>query len=71
MTELTNSGYPFGIGLLSIFQGSMLYMMDTYGPFAASAVSQARMVRALLISQISTTTLVRYCKLHIGSASGC
>ena len=32
------SGIPFGIGLLSIFQGSMQYTMDAYGPYAASAV---------------------------------
>ena len=34
------AGVPFGIGLLAIFQGSMQYMMDAYGPFASSAVSQ-------------------------------
>lgn len=33
------AGVPFGIGLLAIFQGSMQYMMDAYGPFASSAVS--------------------------------
>jgi hypothetical protein len=32
------AGVPFGIGLLAIFQGSMQYMIDAYGPFASSAV---------------------------------
>ena len=32
------AGLPFGIGLLAIFQGSMQYMIDAYGPFASSAV---------------------------------
>ena len=34
------AGLPFGIGLLAIFQGSMQYMIDAYGPFASSAVSR-------------------------------
>jgi len=38
-TELMDSGIPFGFGLLAIFQGSYQYMMDAYGPYAASAVS--------------------------------
>jgi DHA1 family multidrug resistance protein-like MFS transporter len=32
------SGIPFGFGLLAIFQGSYQYLMDAYGPYAASAV---------------------------------
>jgi hypothetical protein len=36
--ELTISGIPFGFGLLAIFQGSYQYLMDAYGPYAASAV---------------------------------
>lgn len=36
---LINSGIPFGFGLLAIFQGSYQYLMDAYGPYAASAVS--------------------------------
>jgi hypothetical protein len=36
--ELMNSGIPFGFGLLAIFQGSYQYLMDAYGPYAASAV---------------------------------
>jgi len=36
--ELINSGIPFGFGLLAIFQGSYQYLMDAYGPYAASAV---------------------------------
>ena len=42
--ELTVSGIPFGFGLLAIFQGSYQYMMDAYGPYAASAVSPRRPV---------------------------
>lgn len=42
------SGIPFGIGLLAIFQGSMLYIIDAYGPFASSAVS-LHMVSAFLM----------------------
>lgn len=37
--ELMSSGIPFGFGLLAIFQGSYQYLMDAYGPYAASAVS--------------------------------
>ena len=33
-----SSGIPFGFGLLAIFQGSYQYLMDAYGPYAASAV---------------------------------
>ena len=33
------SGLPFGFGLLAIFQGSMQYLIDAYGPYASSAVS--------------------------------
>jgi hypothetical protein len=36
--ELMISGIPFGFGLLAIFQGSYQYLMDAYGPYAASAV---------------------------------
>ena len=39
--ELMNSGIPFGFGLLAIFQGSYQYLMDAYGPYAASAVCPA------------------------------
>ncbi|ODO08669.1 MFS multidrug transporter [Cryptococcus wingfieldii CBS 7118] len=39
------SGLPFGIGLLSIFQGSFQYLIDAYGPFAASALSGSTLVR--------------------------
>lgn len=39
------SGLPFGLGLLAIFQGSMQYMMDAYGPFAASALASSTLVR--------------------------
>jgi hypothetical protein len=35
----TDSGIPFAIGLLAILQGAYQYLMDAYGPFAASAVS--------------------------------
>jgi hypothetical protein len=37
--KLIISGIPFGFGLLAIFQGSYQYLMDAYGPYAASAVS--------------------------------
>jgi hypothetical protein len=36
--KLIISGIPFGFGLLAIFQGSYQYLMDAYGPYAASAV---------------------------------
>ncbi|WVQ83309.1 hypothetical protein IAT38_005448 [Cryptococcus sp. DSM 104549] len=39
------SGLIFGMGLLSIFQGSTQYMIDAYGPFAASALSGSTFVR--------------------------
>ncbi|ORY27999.1 major facilitator superfamily domain-containing protein [Naematelia encephala] len=42
------SGVPFGIGLLSIFQGSYQYMIDAYGPFASSALAGATLVRYLV-----------------------
>jgi hypothetical protein len=35
---LMSSGIPFGFGLLAIFLGSYQYLMDAYGPYAASAV---------------------------------
>lgn len=37
-TDTCISGLIFGIGLLSIFQGATQYMIDAYGPMAASAV---------------------------------
>ncbi|KAL7425043.1 hypothetical protein Q5752_000731 [Cryptotrichosporon argae] len=42
---LMMSGIPFGIGLLSVFQASYQYMIDAYGPFAASALAGATLVR--------------------------
>ncbi|KAK8870073.1 hypothetical protein IAR55_000643 [Kwoniella newhampshirensis] len=39
------SGLIFGIGLLSIFQGSMQYMIDAYGPYASSAMAASTLVR--------------------------
>lgn len=35
----SHSGIAFGFGLLAIFQGAYQYLMDAYGPYAASAVS--------------------------------
>ncbi|XAO21400.1 hypothetical protein I312_100149 [Cryptococcus bacillisporus CA1280] len=39
------SGLIFGIGLLSIFQGATQYMIDAYGPMAASALAGSTLVR--------------------------
>lgn len=39
------SGIPFGFGLLAIFQGSYQYLMDAYGPFAASALASCTLTR--------------------------
>ncbi|WRT66815.1 uncharacterized protein IL334_003778 [Kwoniella shivajii] len=39
------SGLLFGIGLLAIFQGSMQYLIDAYGPYAASALAGCTLVR--------------------------
>ncbi|WWD15633.1 hypothetical protein CI109_100055 [Kwoniella shandongensis] len=39
------SGLAFGIGLLSIFQGSTQYLIDAYGPYASSALAGATLVR--------------------------
>ncbi|AAW45807.1 conserved hypothetical protein [Cryptococcus deneoformans JEC21] len=39
------SGLIFGIGLLSIFQGSTQYMIDAYGPMAASALAGSTLIR--------------------------
>ena len=61
--ELTVSGIPFGFGLLAIFQGSYQYMMDAYGPYAASAVSTRRHVPSRIIHplrQIYPKHLVSY-----------
>ncbi|OCF70801.1 hypothetical protein I204_08548 [Kwoniella mangroviensis CBS 8886] len=39
------SGVIFGIGLLSIFQGSTQYLIDAYGPYAASALAGSTLIR--------------------------
>ncbi|OXC70512.1 hypothetical protein AYX13_00987 [Cryptococcus neoformans] len=39
------SGLIFGIGLLSIFQGATQYMIDAYGPMAASALAGSTLIR--------------------------
>ncbi|WVW83504.1 hypothetical protein I302_105525 [Kwoniella bestiolae CBS 10118] len=39
------SGVVFGIGLLAIFQGSTQYLIDAYGPYAASALAGSTLIR--------------------------
>ncbi|WVQ98421.1 hypothetical protein IAU59_005544 [Kwoniella sp. CBS 9459] len=39
------SGLVFGIALLAIFQGSTQYMIDAYGPYAASGLAGSTLVR--------------------------
>jgi hypothetical protein len=62
--DLTFSGIPFGFGLLAIFQGSYQYLMDAYGPYAASAVClllhHPSVVGTSTNRQLASVTLTRY-----------
>jgi hypothetical protein len=58
--DLTFSGIPFGFGLLAIFQGSYQYLMDAYGPYAASAVGLSFRFPTSTDRQLASVTLTRY-----------
>ncbi|WWC85172.1 uncharacterized protein L201_000029 [Kwoniella dendrophila CBS 6074] len=47
------SGLVFGIGLLAIFQGITQYLIDAYGPYAASALAGSTLIRYSVAGLVS------------------
>ncbi|KAJ5081835.1 hypothetical protein NUU61_010099 [Penicillium alfredii] len=60
-----------GAGFTIVFQQCLNFLVDTYGVFAASAVSANTILRSVLACALPMAVRPMFKKLGVGSASSC